>query len=127
MVANGIFMSKLCYLIQVWGGTENYLLRSVQLLQNKAARRVTGLSLYTPLRKLLRQCGWLSVNQLVFYQSVLTIHKVKVTGNPKYISEKINNEHPYSTRQATGGEIRFGDNFAGKSALISSSFCYRGH
>ena len=28
-VANGIFLSKLCYLIQLWGGAENYLLTHV--------------------------------------------------------------------------------------------------
>ena len=41
MIANGVFISKLCYLIQLWGGCKNYLLRSLQVLQNKAARSVT--------------------------------------------------------------------------------------
>ena len=43
MAANGIFVSKLCYLIQLWGGTEGYLLSSLQVLQNRAARAVTCL------------------------------------------------------------------------------------
>ena len=37
MVANGIFASKLCYLIQLWGGTEGYLIAGLQVLQNRAA------------------------------------------------------------------------------------------
>ena len=41
MVANGIVISKLCYLIQLWGGCEDYLLQSLQVLQNRAARIVT--------------------------------------------------------------------------------------
>ena len=43
MVANGIIVSKLCYLIQLWGGCDRYLLDSLQILMNKAARYVTGL------------------------------------------------------------------------------------
>ena len=38
MVANGIVISKLCYLIQLWGGCEDYLLKSLQVLQTRAAR-----------------------------------------------------------------------------------------
>ena len=37
-VANGIFISKLCYLIELWGGCEKYLLTSLQVIENRAAR-----------------------------------------------------------------------------------------
>ena len=47
MVANGIVMSKVCYLIQLWGGCEGYLLQALQVQLNKAARLVTGFSCYT--------------------------------------------------------------------------------
>ena len=53
MVANGDFMSKLCYLIQLWGGCEKYLFRALQIIQNRAARAVTGKSWFTPVRRLL--------------------------------------------------------------------------
>ena len=43
MLADGIFMSKLIYLIPLWGGCEKYLIRSLQVIQNKAARVVTKL------------------------------------------------------------------------------------
>ena len=42
MVANGIVISQLCYLIQLWGGSEGYLLNSLQIIMNRAARSVTG-------------------------------------------------------------------------------------
>ena len=44
MVANDIVMSKMCYLVQLWGGCEDYLLNALQVQLNKAARLVTGLS-----------------------------------------------------------------------------------
>ena len=38
MIANGIFNSKLIFQISLWGGTEDYLLNALQIVQNKAAR-----------------------------------------------------------------------------------------
>ena len=59
MIADGIFISKLSYLISVWGGCEGYLARSFQIIQNKVARLVTKKSWYTPVKILLAECGWL--------------------------------------------------------------------
>ena len=47
MVANGIFCSKLICQISLWGGTEEFLLSSLQKIQNKAARTVTRKGVYT--------------------------------------------------------------------------------
>ena len=66
MVANGIFMSKLVYLIQLWGNSDKYLLKTIQILQNRAATVVTGKNWWTPVRRLLQECKWLSVKQLIF-------------------------------------------------------------
>ena len=115
MVANGIFMSKLCYLIQLWGGCEKYLVKSLQILQNRAARAVTGKSWFTPIRRLLQDCKWLSVNQLIFYQTVLQTHKVLVGSDPVYFKQRMSTDHPYQTRQATGGSIWRGEDYTGKS------------
>ena len=73
MIANGIFCSKLIFQISLWAGTEDYLLKALQILQNKAARVVARRGKYTPVAELLGQCGWLSVKQLVFYHSVVLI------------------------------------------------------
>ena len=37
VVANGVVMSKMVYLIQLWGGCESYLIRALQIQQNRAA------------------------------------------------------------------------------------------
>ena len=73
MIANGVFCSKLIFQISLWGGTEEYLLNSLQVVLNKAARFVAKRGKFTPVADLLRQCGWLSVRQLVFYHSVVQI------------------------------------------------------
>ena len=121
MVANGIFMSKLCYLIQVWGGCEKYLIKSLQILQNRAARTVTGKSWWTPVRRLLQDCKWLSVRQLIFYQTALQTHKILVNRNPLYFKQRMNTNHPYRTRQAAGGSI-----WRGEEELTGTGFTSRG-
>ena len=124
-VANGIFISKLCHLIQLWGGCPEYLLSALQVLQNRAARAVTRKSWFTATRHLLSECKWLSVRQLVFYHSVLATHKIVTSGKPRYLHRVMSTHHPLRTRQATSGEIWLGDNFDSKSDLVQDSFKYR--
>ena len=124
MVANGIFVSKLCYLIQVWGGCDSYLLDRLQVLQNRAARVVTGKSWFTSTGRLLKECKWLSIRQLVFYQTVLGVHKIMRARKPEYLSKKFGADHPCRTRQSTSGCIRLGDEFNAKSSLSHTSLCY---
>ena len=85
MIANGIFCSKLIFQISLWGGTEDYLLKALQIVQNKAARVVARRGKYTPVAELLGQCGWLCVKQLVFYHSIVLIYKTILATYPKYI------------------------------------------
>ena len=100
MVANGIILSKLSYLIQLWGGCDDYLLSALQIQQNRAARVVAGLSWFTPITVLLRKCKWLSVRQLVLYQSIILAHKIATTGSPASLADKLSTFHPYTTRRA---------------------------
>ena len=126
MVANGIVISQLCYLIQLWGGCEGYLLNSLQVIMNRAARCVTRLNSFTSTRKLLSACNWLSVRQLVFYQTVIMMHKTMKTGLPKHMKNKLSSNFPYQTRQATNGNIRYGQFLNTKTSLVQSSFANRG-
>ena len=81
-------------------------MRSLQTLQNKVARVVTKLDWSTPTRDLLHQCGWLSVNQLAYYHSVLLMYKVKVNHTTRYLDSMFIWNYNASTRQATTGQIR---------------------
>ena len=107
MLANGIFMSKLTSLIAQWGGCGTVLKRSLQIIQNKVARSVTRLDWSTPSEVLLQQVDWLSVNQLIFFHSVILVYKVIQTQTPKYLHKMFDTPYTYDTRQARGGQIRF--------------------
>jgi hypothetical protein len=55
MIANGIYMSKLIYLMPVWMGCEDYLVNALQVSMNKVARLVTKRDIFTPTSVLLKQ------------------------------------------------------------------------
>ena len=95
-------MSIIVYMIAVWGGTENYTIKAVQVMQNRAARCITKLGWFTPCEVLLRQCNWLSIRQLVFYHTAIQVYKVKVSGSPVYIRSKFT---PSNTRSASQGTL----------------------
>ena len=76
MIANGIYMSKLIYLMPVWIGSEDYLVNALQVNLNKVARMVTKLDIFDPTNVLMQQCGWMTVKQLMVYHSLVLLHKI---------------------------------------------------
>ena len=107
MIANGIIMSTIIYIIQAWGNCSETLLSSIQVIQNKAARLVCKADIYTPTLTLLKTCGWLSVRQLVVYHGLLLLFKIRKDKKPVYFYQKFSKEFNYKTRQADSGAIRF--------------------
>ena len=65
------------------------------------------------------------VRQLIFYHTVLQAHKVIRSGKPSGILQTISTNHPYRTRNASSGRIRYGETFRGDSSLSEASFKYR--
>ena len=108
MITNGLFMSKLVYLIPLWGGCGDVLLRSLQVMQNKAAKLVTRHGLYTPTKTLLKECGWLSVSQLVFFHTVLLLFKTRKFGKPTYLFDMAvsADNSRYETRSSQAGKLK---------------------
>ena len=101
MIANGIYMSKLIYLMPVWLGCEEYLVNALQVSMNKVARLVTKLDIYTPTKVLMQQCGWMPVRQLMIYHSLILLHKTYLYKTPKYLYNKVTSgPDQYNTRQA---------------------------
>ena len=104
MIANGLIMSKLSYLIPLWAGCETYIMQALQRIQTKAARVVTRSSL--PTSGHLAQCGWLSVQQLAVYQTCILVHKVLASRSPQYIFNMFSTDYTRETRQASRMEIK---------------------
>ena len=123
MLATGLIMSKLTYAVQVYGSASEYLLHSLQVQQNFAARIVTGLGWGTEKKTLLGQLGWLSVKQMYVYYSLLTVFKLQQTGKPSYFKGKFKMQFPYQTRQATN--LCFSVDETPSSEALRRSFHFR--
>ena len=125
MIVNGIFMSKLIYLIPLWGGCEKFLIKSLQVIQNKAARTVTKLDRYTRTETLLNQCNWLSVNQLVAFHSLTLVYKTLKHKSPKYLYKQLTGDSQckYNTRFARNNSI--GPRHPATNQISNRSFVFR--
>ena len=88
-IAEGLLIGKLQYLITQWGGANQSLMTAVQRTQNSIARWVTGGNRKTRIRKLLLECGWLSVREMSFYHSVVQLWKIFTFKKPENMFKKI--------------------------------------
>ena len=59
----------------------------------------------------------MSVRQLIYYHTVLQVHKTIKSGKPASLYSAFSTEYPYRTRNAAMGRIRFGENFQCRSRL----------
>ena len=82
----------------------------------------------TPVRQLLKECGWNSVRQEIYYHTVLQVHKTMTTRAPHYLYNKLTEDgrYPRNTRQASVSTIRMGPTFQTRLTLTKDSFRWRG-
>ena len=125
MIANGLIMSKIVYLISLWSGTEKYLLKSLQVVQNKAARIVSRQGRRSPVKLMLRHCGWLSIVQLGVFHSLVTIYKILLTKAPHYLHVKLTVDYNRELRSTANRKIRLGSDSQAGAGLARNSFKYR--
>ena len=98
-LADGCVMSIITYGIQIWGvGAPKTELKKVQTVQNLTASWVCNVPKWTKTKELLDKVGWLSINQLVYYHSALTMWKVFKYNEPKNNMKNINHRSLHKGR-----------------------------
>ena len=128
MIANGIWNSKLCYCLSLWGGTEGYLLVALQKMQTKVARLVCRRGRRYPAAAALQEVGWLPVVSLVDYYSIMQAKTVLDSKKPSYLYEKLvggGGRPAYTTRLCVGGNLSQGPGMVAKLALTKNSWRWR--
>ena len=115
-IAEAIFNSMLVYCLPVFGGLSRNDIKSLQILQNKAARVVCQAPLHAKRSQLFDKLGWLTINQMISYHTMLTIQKVRTEKEPQHLAQ-------YLTRDSRNGRIMFQKQLL---SVTSRSFCYRG-
>ena len=91
-IAQGIFNSVLVYCIPLFAGCDIEELKALQVLQNKAAQIVTNSPPRAKRSDMYDKLGWLTVNQLGVYHTLLTVFKVRQSKEPEYLSEVLNKD-----------------------------------
>ena len=125
LLTNGIFISRLSYLMPLWGGCQKFLINALQTMQNRAARYVTKKDVYTPVKTLLTQCGWLSVQQMVFYHTVVLFYKTRQSEVPAALYNMASIDYAYSTRAKVKGMYKVVSSIKVPSDLAVRSYRWR--
>ena len=87
VVADSIFHSILTYCISAWGGTNKGNIHELQVLQNQAARTVLHLPSRSHREDMYKKLSWLTVNQTVIFQRILTVYKIRRNKEPEYLAD----------------------------------------
>ena len=77
------------------------------------------------MRTLLKQCGWLSVNQLVFFHTVLLLFKTLQHKTPQYLHSMAEPNFNYKTRAKEVGKLRNAADYTPKNELNLKSYRWR--
>ena len=98
IIASEMFTSVLVYCLPLYGGMEKNLIKEIQVMQNGPARLVYRAPLRLNRSLLLGKLDWLSVNQLIWYHSLLTVYRIRTSRVPEYLSSIV-------CRQSRNGRI----------------------
>ena len=99
-LATGFILSRINYLIQVWGGAEAKYICKLQTILNSTARYVTGTGRITSTRWLMSQCGWLYVSELVVLHSLTSLWKVVWFSSPLHLKLQITIDNDFKITTA---------------------------
>ena len=115
-VTLGMFNSVLVYCLPLFGGCDLGEIKQLQVLQNKAAQIVTHSPPRTQRLTMFSRLKWLTVNQLIAYHTLLTVYKIRDSGEPEYLARFLNQDN-------RSGHIILPNT---KLSLFMKSFVWRG-
>ena len=78
-------MNRLSYLIVVWGNSTETTLRKAQVVQNIAGRFVTGQGKRMRQQEIMKECNWLTMEELTRYCSLVQLWKATRLQKPDYL------------------------------------------
>ena len=91
-------------------------MKSLQVLQNKAARIVSHSPPRAGRHEMVDQLGWLTVKQSVFYHTLLTVYKIRKSQEPEFLASILGRENCYGKIIVPNSNL----------TLFRKSFVYRG-
>ena len=116
IISQGIFNSVLVYCLPLYGGCDKSELKSLQVLQNKAAQIVTSSPPRSSRHPMFDQLNWLTVNQLIAYHTALQVYRIRMNDEPEYLAQILKKDNRNSNVIVTNTVL----------TLAKRSFTFRG-
>ena len=95
LISQGIFDSTLLYCLPLFCGCEATELKSLQVLQNRAAQIVTRSPPRSHRNWMFDKLNWLTINQLTHYHTLLTLFRIRLSNEPEYLATILRQENAY--------------------------------
>ena len=124
IVINSLVFCKRFYCSSVWSGTCKGNVNKLQLIQNFAARILSGKRKYEHITPTLKQLKLLPVTDILYIRDATQMYKCMNNLTPKYLTQlfcKRSNIHNYNTRGREDLQLP-----KCRTALAQQSFRYRG-
>ena len=102
-----VYLSKMYYGIEVWGaGLTKVQIRQLQACQNMLVAWVDGQKIIYNTKGNLKQCGLLSINQIISFKTIILGLKVLREKKPEGILKRITRQKNENIRQSVRLEGR---------------------
>ena len=93
-LVHAFITSKLDYCNSLYLGCPDYVISSLQSVQNATARLITGTRKYDHITPVLFNLHWLPVYQRIKFKVLLIIYKAKHGSSPSYITDLLRDHRP---------------------------------
>ena len=90
ILVNGILISRMIYLMPMWGGTSSKYIKQMQAILNNCARYISGKHKRTKTLELMEYCKWLTVAEMIDLYTLVAIYRIVNMNTPEYFTSKMN-------------------------------------
>ena len=105
--ATSIFMGKLNYAAELWGGAPAYLIKKIKSLQLEAARMVIGpKSFRWSTKQLLQKIDWMSIRQVLAFTANKLSYNIFHLKKPELLSHRLYRVRPIYTNNTRLREVK---------------------
>ena len=89
MLASGLILGKINYLLPVYGGTQPKYLKKIQIIMNNAVRWAIGAQKRTKSKDLMEAANWLDIHEMIRLQTLTITWKTLYLNQPQHLDENI--------------------------------------
>ena len=114
VLAEGLVIARIQYLLPMWGGAPHKYIRKIQAVLNNVARTCTNRGRRAHTKELMEEMNWLTVEEMTTQQTMVILWKILRRRQPRYF-----------TNILTLNENNFLDITPARLQLTSHSFRWR--